>query len=74
MLFVIKDILKQEYYTDIHSYDYNKWSKQLRKAKIYTSYKMACAIRDNPKFINRDLRIIIVSIKEENYYNPDIYD
>ena len=52
MLFVIKDILKQEYYTDIHSYDYNKWDKQLRKAKIYTSYKMACAIRDNPKFIN----------------------
>ena len=43
---------------------YNKWDKQLRKAKLYHSYKYAKEIRDDIRFIERDTFIVRVRITE----------
>ena len=66
-MFVIKDINTNEYFIG-----YNQWNKQLRKAKIYTSYNYAVEIREDIRFIERDTKIFRVEIKELDEYNPDI--
>lgn len=43
---------------------FNKWDKQLRKAKLYHSYKYAKEIRDDVRFIERDTFIVRVRITE----------
>lgn len=42
----------------------NQWDKQIRKAKLYHSYKYAKAIRDDVRFIERDTFIIRVRTME----------
>ena len=42
----------------------NKWDKQLRKAKLYHSYKYAKETRDDVRFIERDTFIVRVRITE----------
>lgn len=39
---------------------YNTWSNQLRKAKLYNSYKWAKEIRDDIRFIERETFIVRV--------------
>ena len=39
---------------------YNAWSNQLRKAKLYNSYKWAKEIRDDIRFMERDTFIVKV--------------
>lgn len=51
---------------------YNKWDKQLRKAKLYHSYKYAKETCDDIRFIKRDtfiVRIDIYEVCELNYDN-----
>lgn len=67
MFFAIKDK------NDLFYCGYNTWDKQLRKAKIYTSFKMAVKMRDDIRFIEHDSFIITVDIIEGYKYNPDIY-
>lgn len=43
---------------------YNQWDKQIRKAKLYRSYKYAKETRDNHRFIERDTFIVQVRIIE----------
>lgn len=43
---------------------FNKWDKQLRKAKLYHSYKHAKETRDDVRFIERDTFIVRVRITE----------
>lgn len=43
---------------------YNKWDKQLRKAKLYNSYKWAKEITDDRRFADRESYIITVYMKE----------
>ena len=43
---------------------YNKWDKQIRKAKLYHSYKYAKETRDDMRFIERDTFIVKVRIME----------
>lgn len=57
-VFVIKD--REGYYF----IGFNKWDKQLRKAKLYHSYKYAKEIRDDVRFIERDTFIVRVRITE----------
>lgn len=45
---------------------YNKWDKQLRKAKLYHSYKYATETRDDVRFKERDTFIVKVRITELN--------
>lgn len=52
--FAVKD-RNSYYYTG-----YNTWSNQLRKAKLYNSYKWAKEIRDDVRFIERDTFIVKV--------------
>ena len=52
--FAVKD-RNGYYYTG-----YNTWSNQLRKAKLYNSYKWAKEIRDDVRFIERDTFIVKV--------------
>lgn len=56
--FAIKD-RNGNYYTG-----YSTWSNQLRKAKLYNSYKWAKEIRDDVRFIERDTFIIKVRTTE----------
>ena len=56
--FAIKD-RNGNYYTG-----YNTWSNQLRKAKLYNSYKWAKEIRDDVRFIERDTFIVKVRTTE----------
>lgn len=46
---------------------FNKWDKQLRKAKLYTSMKWANEVKDDLKlrFSEMDLKIIEVVIYEK---------
>lgn len=67
MLFVVKDISTNQYWCG-----YNTWDKQLRKAKIFTSYTWAVETRDNSRFIKRDTRIFTVEIKELDEYNLNL--
>lgn len=49
---------------------YNQWDKQLRKAKLYHSYKFAKNIKKDIKFIKKELiiiRIRITELEECNY-------
>lgn len=57
-VFVVKD--REGYYF----IGYNQWDKQLRKAKLYHSYKYAKDIRDDIRFIERDTFIVRVRITE----------
>lgn len=57
--FAVKDKKTDEYFIG-----YNKWDKQLRKAKLYHSYNYAKETRDDIRFIERDTCIIIVDISE----------
>ena len=43
---------------------YNKWDKQLRKAKLYNDYEWAKKIRDDIRFIERETFIVRVEIRE----------
>lgn len=43
---------------------FNKWDKQLRKAKLYHNYKYAKETRDDVRFIERDTFIVRVRITE----------
>ena len=43
---------------------FNKWDKQLRKAKLYHSYNYAKETRDDVRFIERDTFIVRVRIWE----------
>jgi hypothetical protein len=43
---------------------YNKWDKQIRKAKLYHSYKYAKETCDDIRFIERDTYIVRVDICE----------
>lgn len=43
---------------------YNKWDKQLRKARLYHSYKFAKETRDDPRFTGRDAYVVKVEIIE----------
>lgn len=54
-----------EYYTGLG------WDKQLRKAKLYHSYKYAVDVRDNPAYAAMGTKIVKVRISEECDYNPD---
>lgn len=42
----------------------NQWDKQLRKAKLYRSYKWAQDIQNDTRFIERDIVIVRVRIYE----------
>lgn len=57
-VFAIKD--REGYYF----IGFNKWDKQLRKAKLYHSYKYAKETRDDVRFIERDTFIVRVRITE----------
>lgn len=57
-IFAVKD--REGYYF----IGYNRWDKQLRKAKLYHSYKYAKEIRDDIRFIERDTFIVRVRITE----------
>ena len=48
-----------KYYTG-----YNQWDKQLRKAKLYHSYKYAKQITDDIRFIEHECFIVRVDIIE----------
>ena len=50
---------------------FNKWDKQLRKAKLYHSYNYAKETRDDVRFANRDTFIVRIKIEELGEYNPD---
>ena len=43
---------------------YNQWDKQVRKAKLYHSYRYAQETRDDVRFKERDAYIVRVSIME----------
>ena len=43
---------------------YNKWDRQLRKAKLYHSYRYAKKTCDDVRFIERDTFIVRVSVFE----------
>lgn len=49
---------------------HNQWDKQLRKAKLYHSYKFAKDIKEDIKFILREptiVKIRITELEESNY-------
>lgn len=48
-----------------------QWDKQLRKAKMYHSYKYAKDICDDIRFIERDTFIVTVRIVELHEVNYD---
>ena len=48
------------------------WDKQLRKAKLYHSFKYAKDIRDSPCYASLGTKIVKVRISEECDYNPDL--
>ena len=50
---------------------YGKWDKQLRKAKLYHSYKFAEEIRDDARFADRNAKIVKVKIVEIEEVNND---
>jgi len=50
---------------------YGKWDKQLRKAKLYHSYKFAKEIRDDVRFADRNAKIVKVKIVEIEEVNKD---
>ena len=45
------------------------WVKQLNKAKIYTSPKMAQNVIDHPSNLNKQLRLVAVEIMELGEYH-----
>lgn len=49
----------------------NAWDKQVRKAKLYHSYKYAKAIVDDIRFIERDTFIVRVRTTELDECNYD---
>lgn len=55
-VFAIKD--KNDHYY----IGYNKWDKQLRKAKLYTSYKHAQQIVDDVRFIEHESYLVKIDI------------
>lgn len=48
---------------------YNKWDKQLRKAKLYHSYRYAKETCDDIRFIERDTFIVKVNIYDNGECN-----
>ena len=50
---------------------YKSWDKQLRKAKLFHSFYYAKLVRDDVKWMERETKIIKVTITEEYDYNPD---
>lgn len=63
-VFAVKD--KDDHYF----IGYNKWDKQLRKAKLYTSYKHANEIVEDIRFIEHEcylIRVDIVDLGEVDY-------
>lgn len=50
---------------------YNKWDKQIRKAKLFHSWKYAVATRDCPRGTSGGAKIVKVRISEMEEYNPD---
>lgn len=50
------------------------WGKQIRKAKLYHSFKYAKDIRDAKGYQDLNPKIVRVRIWEEYDYNPDWED
>lgn len=48
---------------------YNQWDKQLRKAKLYHNIFYANQIKEDNRFISRELSIVKVSIEEVEVNN-----
>ena len=48
---------------------YNQWDKQLRKAKLYHSIFYANQIKEDNRFISRELSIVKVFIEEVEVNN-----
>lgn len=59
--FVAKDIDTNEYFIGS-----GNWDKQIRKAKIYHSWKYVNEIKEDIKFIERDIKIFRVGLFEMN--------
>lgn len=59
------------YYCGAGNHGAGLWDKQLRKAKIYSSWKKAVAIRDDGRFNERESFIVSVAVVEQGPYNPD---
>lgn len=51
---------------------YNAWDNQLRNAKLYHSVIFAKLARDDVRWMERETKIIKVTITEEYDYNPDL--
>ena len=49
--------------------EYNQWDKQLRKTKLYHSIFYANQIKEDNRFISRELSIVKVSIEEVEVNN-----
>jgi hypothetical protein len=58
-VFAVKDRNTNEYFCG-----YNKWNKQLRKARLYHSWKYAKETYDDVRWIERDTYIVRVNISE----------
>lgn len=71
MLFAIKNE-KGLYYCGPGNSGSGVWDKQIRKAKIYTSFKMEAKIRDDVRFMEHETFIISLDIVEHGPYNPDL--
>lgn len=71
MLFAIKD-KNSLYYCGPGNCGSGVWDKQLRKANLYTSFKMAVKIRDDVRFIEHETYIVSLDLRENGPYNPDL--
>ena len=66
--FAVKDRNTGEYFIG-----YKKWDSQIRKAKLYHSYKYAKETRDDIRFMERDTYIVRVDIVETDECNYEDY-
>lgn len=58
IVYAVKD--KEELYF----IGYNQWDKQVRKAKLYRSYKMAEDVKNDSRFVWREAIIVKVQVRE----------
>lgn len=49
---------------DFYYIGYNQWDKQIRKAKLYVSYKQAERMADDERFFERECYLVRVDIVE----------
>ena len=57
------------YYIGYNYIGHNQWDKQLRKAKLYHSIFYANQIKEDNRFISRELSIVKVFIEEVEVNN-----